>query len=57
MSVVALKNGKIIVAGINHIPTFGVETVAEINIYNQKSGKVGTGFSFNAYSKYISCYE
>ena len=57
ISVVALKNGKIIVAGINHIPTFGAETVAEINIYNPKSGKVGTGFSFNAYSKYISCYE
>ena len=57
ISVVALKNGIIIDAGINHIPTFGAETVAEINIYNPKSGKIGTGFSYNTYSKYISCYE
>ena len=56
-SLIALKNGKIFVAGINPLSAFGAETIVEVNIYNPKTGKSGVGISFNATSKYISCYE
>ena len=56
-SSVALQNGNILIAGIKHISTFGEQTVAEINIYNPKTGVIGNGLSINAHSKYISCYE
>ena len=56
-SSVPLQDGNILVAGIKHISTFGEQTVAEINIYNPKTGIIGNGLSINAHSKYISCYE
>ena len=56
-STIALKNGKILVAGIDTISAFGAETKAELNIYNPKTGVSGQGISFKATSKYISCYE
>ena len=56
-STIALKNGNILVAGINYISTFGAETNVELNIYNPKTGVSGQGISFKATSKYISCYE
>ena len=56
-SSVPLQNGNILVAGIKSISTFGEQTVAEINIYNPKTGVIGNGLSINAFSKYISCYE
>ena len=56
-SVIALKNGNIFIAGLNHITSFGEETKIEVNIYNPKTGNKGQGISFDATSKYISCYE
>ena len=56
-SSVALKDGNILISGIKKIDKFGKETVAEVYIYNPKTGVIGNGLSFNAYSKYISCYE
>ena len=56
-STVALKDGNVLIAGIKYISTFGEQTIAEINIYNPKTGIIGNGISINAHSKYISCYE
>jgi len=56
-SVVSLKNGKIIIAGINYLSSFGAETSVEVNIYDPKTDTYGNGFSFPAHSNYISCYE
>ena len=57
-SVVALKNGKMLVAGIKVQSTFGAKTSTEVNIYDPKTGNWGTGITFeDSYSKYISCYE
>ena len=56
-STIALKNGNVLVAGINHLSTFGADTAVELNIYNPKTGVKGQGISFIATSKYISCFE
>ena len=57
-SVVALKNGKVLIAGITKPAAFGSETHAEARIYDPKTGTFGNGLSFeDSYSKYISCYE
>ena len=56
-STIALKNGNVIIAGINPLSAFGAETIADISIYNPKTGESGQGISFNATSNYISCYE
>jgi hypothetical protein len=56
-SIVALKNGNIIVAGIQPKSTYGADTTVEIDIYEPDTLASGTGFSFNAQSDYISCYE
>ena len=57
-SVVALKNGKVLIAGIKKPSTFGSITTAEAKIYDPKTGTFGNGISFeDSYSKYISCYE
>jgi hypothetical protein len=57
-SVVALKSGKVLVAGIRVQSTFGASTLTEVNIYDPKTGNWGTGITFeDSYSKYISCYE
>ena len=56
-SVVSLKNGNIVVAGIGPKSGFGAETQTDINIYNPKTLSSGTGFSFNGHSDYISCFE
>ena len=57
MSAVSLKNGKIVIAGINPISSKYSETMAEIDIYDPNTKEVGNGITFNAYSNYISCYE
>ena len=57
ISVVALKSGKVIIAGINPVSAFGADTIADLNIYNPKTGYLGAGLSFNATSNYISCFE
>ena len=57
-SVVALKNGKVLIAGIKKPSSFGSITTAEAKIYDPKTGTFGNGISFeDSYSKYISCYE
>ena len=56
-SVVALKNGKVLVAGIGPKSTFGSETTAEINVYDPSTFAAGNGITFNGHSDYISCFE
>ena len=56
-SVVSLKNGKILVAGIGPKSAFGAETKADINIYEPNTLTAGVGLTFNGYSDYISCFE
>ena len=57
-STVALKNGKVLLAGISTPPGFGSETTAQVYLYDPATKANGTGFTFDSpYSKYISCYE
>ena len=56
-SVVSLKNGNVIIAGIKPKAEFGAEAPIEINIYDSETLTAGYGFSFNAHSDYISCFE
>ena len=57
MSGVALKNGKILIAGINIISSKYAETTAEVEIYDPFTREYGNGLTFSAHSNYISCYE
>ena len=56
-SVASLKNGTLIIAGINHKASFGAETSVEVNIYDPKTDTYGNGKTIVAHSSYISCYE
>jgi len=56
-SVVALKSGKVLVAGINPPSSAFAQTTLELNIFNPVDGDYGNGLTLNAHSKYISCYE
>ena len=56
-SIVSLKNGKILIAGISPLSAEYAETAAEINVYNPETNSVGSGLSFVAFSEHISCYE
>ena len=56
-SVVPLKNGKILLAGINPVSSKFAQTTLEINIYDPQAKELGNGLTLNAHSKYISCYE
>jgi len=59
-SLVSLKNGRILVAGIFAPPknTFGVKTTADVNIFNPTTKTFTDGKTINtAYSNYIHCYE
>ena len=56
-SVVSLKNGNVIIAGIGPKSGFGAEAQTDINIYNPNNLSPGTGFSFKGHSDYISCFE
>ena len=57
MSGVALKNGKILIAGINITSSKYAETTAGVEIYDPFSKEYGNGLTFSAHSNYISCYE
>ena len=57
MSGVALKNGKILIAGINLISSKYAETTAEVEIYDPFTREYGNGLTFSAHSNLISCYE
>jgi len=56
-SVVALKNGKIIIAGIVGGANEKVLTDVDINIYDPKTNTYGNGLTFGANGKLVSCYE
>ena len=58
-STVALKSGKVFVAGINKVEDFGAQRNVEVNIFDPIKNKWGPSpLTLNdAYSRYISCYE
>ena len=56
-SVVALKSGKVLVAGINPPSSAFAQTSIELNVFDPVDGDYGSGLTLNAHSKYISCYE
>ena len=57
-SLVALKNGRILVAGILPDSTFGSKTTADVVMFNPTTKTFSNGESINsAYSKYIDCFE
>ena len=56
-SIVALKNGKVVLAGLNKKAGYGAETSVDLKIYDPATSQFGTGVSFAAYSDYVSCFE
>ena len=56
-SVVALKNGKILIAGIIGGATEKVSTDIDVNIYDPKTNSYGNGVTLKANGKLVSCYE
>ena len=56
-SIVALKSGKIIIAGIVGGANENVLTDVDINIYDPNTKTFGTGLSFGVNGKLVSCYE
>ena len=56
-STVALKSGKVILAGIIPNTGYNTDTKVEVNIYDPITKKNGEGVSFTAQSNYISCFE
>ena len=58
-SVISLKNGNVLLAGINYSSkdAKGEKKSLDINIYNPATKTIGNGLSIDAYSNYISCYE
>ena len=53
-SLVALKNGLIFSAGVGEKNEL---TEIDVNLYDPKTNKLGTGLSFGVHGKFISCYE
>ena len=56
-SVVALKNGKIIIAGIEEEVNDKVLTKIGVDIYDPKTNTYGNGLTLDAKGKMVSCYE
>ena len=57
-STLALRNGYILLVGLNYLSGFGAETSVDVSLFNPKTSEIlSNGQSFIAYSKYISCYE
>ena len=56
-STVALKNGKVVLAGLNKKSGYGAQTSVDLKIYDPETATVGEGVSFNAFSDYVSCFE
>ena len=55
-SAVALKNGKIFLAGIRPVSDYE-QTKIELDLYNPETDELENGLTFEAYSNFISCYE
>ena len=51
-SVVALKSGKVLVAGINPPSSTFAQTSLELNIFDPIDGEYGNGLTLNAHNKY-----
>ena len=56
-SVVGLKCGKVLIAGIEGKQSDTILTDIDVNIYDPKTNTYGTGLTFGAYGKLVSCYE
>ena len=56
-SVVALKCGKVLIAGIQGQQSDTILTDIDVNIYDPKTNRFGTGLTLDAYGKLVSCYE
>ena len=57
-SAVALKSGKVFIAGIFEPSSFGAKTNIDLSIYDPKTNKLGNGLTLeDATSKYVSCLE
>ena len=56
-SAVALKNGKIFLAGIFQPSTEYAETNIELKLYDPEIDAMGNGLSFASHGNFISCYE
>ncbi len=56
-STVALKNGKIVLAGLNKKSGYGAQTSVDLKLYDPATSTFGKGVSFSAFSDYVSCFE
>ena len=56
-SAVALKCGKVLLAGITGTSTDGALTNIDINLYEPKNDTFGNGISIEVKGKLVSCYE
>ena len=56
-SVVGLKCGKVLIAGVEGKQSDTILTDIDVNIYDPKTNTYGTGLTFGAYGKLVSCYE
>ena len=56
-SAVALKNGKIFLAGIYELSTKYAETNIELQLYDPERDVMENGLSFASHGNFISCYE
>jgi len=56
-SVVSLKCGKVLIAGIEGKQNDNILTNIDVNIYDPKTNTFGTGLTLDAYGKLVSCYE
>lgn len=56
-SLVALKNGKILSAGIVEDKNNNKLAEIDVNLYDPQTNTFGTGLSFGINGKFISCYE
>ena len=56
-STVALKNGKIFLAGIFQVSTNYAETNIELQLYDPDRDVMQNGLSFASHGNFVSCYE
>ena len=56
-SAVALKNGKIFLAGIFQVSTNYAETNIELQLYDPDRDVMQNGLSFASHGNFVSCYE
>ena len=57
ISMIPLKSGKVVLIGINSISVHGDQTSVDVRVYSPTENKAEPGISFEAYGKFISCFE